>query len=216
MILPRNPNEWGGDPRFELEERIAILACARREDPAKPSRETCAQAVAELRERWLDVPGEAETTTTATTPPAEREQPTSAPPGPPAATAMPEPATTAEPPEVVLLAFGGRDYDDRERLFAALDKSAAMFKPTVLRHGAAPGADSLAGEWARSRGLTEQAMPADWDQHGQAAGPMRNSAMLTREPFPVAAVGFPGGRGTADMAAKCKAAGVRLWMLKAR
>ncbi len=69
---------------------------------------------------------------------------------------------------------------------------------SVVIHGNAPGADSLAGEWARARGVPVEAYPAEWDLYGRAAGHLRNRQMLD-EGEPDIVIAFPGGRGTADM-----------------
>lgn len=120
----------------------------------------------------------------------------------------------------VLLVFGGRNFGLRqgevEFLNETLDRVARRMEILTVRHGAARGADTLAGKWAMSRGIISEPMPANWGELGKRAGPIRNKAMLERDPKPVAAVGFPGGEGTADMAEKCRIAGVPLWMPKPR
>ncbi|ATI15672.1 hypothetical protein [Bordetella phage vB_BbrM_PHB04] len=108
-----------------------------------------------------------------------------------------------------LLVCGGRDYADREAVFAALDRVHAKRPVTLLIHGAARGADSLADDWARARGVPRDPHPADWATHGRRAGPLRNRKMLELKPDGV--VAFPGGRGTADMADAARAAGVPVW-----
>lgn len=107
-----------------------------------------------------------------------------------------------------VLICGGRDYSDYSALCAALDALLVNKLPdVVIIHGAAPGADSLAGQYAADRGLACEAFPADWQTHGRAAGPIRNARMLA-EGKPDAVVAFPGGRGTANMIAQAEAAGV--------
>lgn len=80
---------------------------------------------------------------------------------------------------------------------------------TTLIHGGAPGADALAATWAIEHDITCSTYVADWFKHGRAAGPIRNEAMLI-EGRPDCVVAFPGGRGTADMVRRAKAAGVRV------
>lgn len=93
---------------------------------------------------------------------------------------------------------GGRYFRDRERIFAVLDTYHADHGPIgVIAHGDAPGADRLAGAWALERGVSIWTYPAEWDRHGKAAGPIRNSEMLRDGPDVV--IAFPGGRGTRDM-----------------
>ena len=49
--------------------------------------------------------------------------------------------------------------------------------------------------------------PADWKVRGRAAGHIRNQQMLD-EGRPHLVVAFPGGRGTADMVRRARAAGI--------
>ena len=104
-----------------------------------------------------------------------------------------------------VLVFGGRDYNDRIAIFAELDK----LKPSLVIHGGCRGADRIAGAWARLAGVREQVFFADWETHGNAAGPIRNQRMID-EGRPDIALGFPGGNGTADMARRARAAGVEV------
>jgi hypothetical protein len=70
-------------------------------------------------------------------------------------------------------------------------------------HGNQIGADLLAGQWAKSKGLKVAWYRADWHGYGKAAGPVRN-ARIVAEGKPHLVVAFPGGKGTADMIAKAK------------
>ncbi len=108
-----------------------------------------------------------------------------------------------------VLITGGRSYADRATVFRELDKLHAETTITVLIHGAATGADTLADSWAKSRGVEVIACPADWSRHGRAAGPIRNKAMLT-DHAPELLVAFPGGRGTANMISQARAAGLKI------
>jgi hypothetical protein len=108
---------------------------------------------------------------------------------------------------VTVLVCGGRDFLDEVAVFDVLDEIHRKSTISKLVHGAARGADYLAGSWARNRGVTEVKCPADWSIHGKAAGPIRNRAML-RDYSPELVVAFPGGKGTADMLAAASAAGV--------
>lgn len=77
--------------------------------------------------------------------------------------------------------------------------------PTVI-HGAAKGADRLAGEWAAYQGINVIEVPAEWDKYGKRAGFLRNQKMLTYEPDLV--VAFPGGAGTKMMIDLARGKGV--------
>lgn len=104
-----------------------------------------------------------------------------------------------------ILVCGGRNFKDRVTVFTALDFYANGAERII--HGNAPGADRLAEEWAEGRGIWCVAYSADWQKHGKAAGPLRNQMMLDME-RPSLVVAFPGGRGTADMIARARKAGV--------
>lgn len=106
-----------------------------------------------------------------------------------------------------VIVCGGRDYSDAHRLYAVLNEIHANRTITVLAHGCAPGADTLADQWAKANGVTIDPYPADWSKHGKAAGPIRNSKMLASV-CPDLVIAFPGNRGTADMVGKAKSAGV--------
>jgi hypothetical protein len=106
-----------------------------------------------------------------------------------------------------LVVTGGRDYCNTARIFAALDELHARKPVTVLIEGEARGVDVRAKAWARQRGIAFDPFPADWDNLGPAAGPIRNGWMIDLGK-PDFALVFPGGTGTADMLGKVKAAGI--------
>lgn len=103
---------------------------------------------------------------------------------------------------------GGRDYQDRRRVYSVLDEMHARTPITALIHGNARGADSLANDWAAGKVKTLTFNPL-WEEHGKSAGPKRNQKMLD-EGKPDLVVAFPGGRGTADMIARAEAAAVKV------
>ncbi len=97
----------------------------------------------------------------------------------------------------VAIVCGGRYFKDRPRLSRRLGLLHELHRFTEIIHGAATGADSLAGEWARNAGVPETRVPADWNRFGRAAGFWRNQKMLDLRPAMV--VAFPGGNGTQNM-----------------
>jgi hypothetical protein len=56
--------------------------------------------------------------------------------------------------------------------------SAMEYRPDEVIHGGARGVDTAAGQWAREHGAYERVFPADWDEHGKAAGMIRNREMV--------------------------------------
>jgi len=115
--------------------------------------------------------------------------------------------TPAEPRRIIVC--GRRQYADRDRVFAVLDMLHAECPIVVVAHGGALGADRLAADWAMLRVVPTSAYIAQWERDGRAAGPIRNQRMLD-EAKPSLVVAFLGGRGTADMVRRARAAGVKV------
>ena len=112
-----------------------------------------------------------------------------------------------------VLVCGGRNYTDRQRVRGVLDFVEHLGDaPLVIIHGGAGGADRYAGGWATLRLRECIVYQADWKTHGKAAGPLRNQRMLV-EGKPDLVVVFEGGRGTADMVRRAKAAGVEIMFI---
>lgn len=105
------------------------------------------------------------------------------------------------------LICGGRDFADQ----ALMDKAlrALILHPTdaVVIHGMARGADLMAAKWGMDHGAAIEGYPADWVAQPKAAGPIRNQMMLDKGK-PDVVIAFPGGRGTADMVRRSRAAQV--------
>jgi hypothetical protein len=108
-----------------------------------------------------------------------------------------------------VLVCGGRDYHDRARVFAVLDKLHAEVGIDVIIEGGAKGADQLAAIWSDKPGVDLERFEADWENQGSFAGPMRNRRMLEIGQ-PDLVVAFPGGRGTANMIRQARKAGVEV------
>lgn len=123
--------------------------------------------------------------------------------------------------ELRILICGGRNYDDRTYFYHFMDRVLETIRGTgesqkrdvVIIHGAARGADSLADDYGRERGLRVIRYPADWETHGRSAGAIRNKLMLT-DGDPHVIVAFKGGRGTQNMIQQGKKAGVPVYEVK--
>lgn len=107
-----------------------------------------------------------------------------------------------------LLVCGDRRWDQRQFLYETLDEYEGV---EVVIEGEAAGADSMARDWATSRGIPVRAFPAQWDAHGRAAGHIRNAQML-REGKPDIVVAFHNdierSKGTKHMVAIARKAGI--------
>jgi hypothetical protein len=88
-----------------------------------------------------------------------------------------------------LLVFGTRTFSNRESLYQILDDFDRGQRVSLVIEGEAPGADTLARDWANSRGIEVAKFPAAWDIHGRAAGPIRNRQMVMQGK-PDTAIGF--------------------------
>jgi hypothetical protein len=113
-----------------------------------------------------------------------------------------------------VLVCGGRDFGDTGLLRRTLDGVNRDPGIAMVIHGAARGADTLAGVWAVANRVPEIRCPADWLRHGRSAGILRNQQMLD-EHNPNLVIAFPGGRGTADMAARAEEQGIMVWRIEA-
>jgi len=93
-----------------------------------------------------------------------------------------------------LIIFGSRsfvdDYFDKNtgdtiltgnyQLLSTIVESCKCYKDGLITEeicGMAKGADMLGRKWAMSKGIPVREMPAQWNDFGLAAGPIRNDAM---------------------------------------
>ena len=109
-----------------------------------------------------------------------------------------------------VLVCGCRDYVDVVHVFDVLDD----LDPKIIVHGDCRGADRLADEWARFHKKEVRRYPANWQDYGRFAGPLRNAEMLEKE-TPDLVVAFPGGTGTANMVKLARDAGVKVMEIEA-
>lgn len=108
-----------------------------------------------------------------------------------------------------VIVCGGRAYDDWRKVTEVLNGIHAATPIKHLFHGNAQGADTLCAIWASHiPEVNAHAVAAQWKKYGNKAGPIRNQKMLENNPDLV--VAFPGGRGTADMVRRAKAASVHV------
>lgn len=79
------------------------------------------------------------------------------------------------PPRKRILICGDRNYKDWLKVQDYLN---TISRTTIIIHGGARGADSLAGNLATSLNMKVIKFPAEWDKYGKAAGVLRNQQML--------------------------------------
>ena len=75
---------------------------------------------------------------------------------------------------VKVVVCGGREFNDKGFIFSELDRLHRDFRFSQVIEGAARGVDTIAGAWARARGLELVEFPADWKNEGRHAALSRN------------------------------------------
>lgn len=109
---------------------------------------------------------------------------------------------------------GSRHFRDQAVLNAAMDVADACgIVPTLVLSGCAQGVDRMGERWAEHRHRNPRPAverhPAEWEKHGKAAGPMRNSEMVNNADALVAL--WDGeSSGTADILRKARVRGLRI------
>lgn len=106
---------------------------------------------------------------------------------------------------------GSRDFDDFPRLTRVLDGIKALeFR---LVSGGARGADRLAEDYARMRGIDIIVLPAEWEKHGLSAGKRRNQLIVN---VADAMIAFWDGRskGTKDVMLRARIKGIPVHVVR--
>lgn len=117
-----------------------------------------------------------------------------------------------------ILVTGSREWTDRTAIERELKRFPAG---TILVHGGARGADSIADEIGRKLGFVVRPYPVpdeEWTRLGKKAGVLRNSRMLHEEHPDKDGIPINGGlaftpdlersRGTRDMVRKARSVGI--------
>lgn len=116
-----------------------------------------------------------------------------------------------------IIIAGGRDFSDYKLLEDSVMQWIADFhgfdyeQVAVLTGltGAAKGADALGVKFAQKYFIEDIAFPADWNKHGKAAGPIRNTEMARSATHCICFWDCE-SKGTRDMIRKAKNAGLKL------
>ena len=108
-----------------------------------------------------------------------------------------------------LIVCGGREYSNADTINRALSAAHERTGIAMIITGGAKGADALAARWAHANAIPYLTAPANWERHGDAAGPIRNQWMLDQDVDGV--IAFPGGAGTKHMCEIARKAGVPVW-----
>ena len=108
---------------------------------------------------------------------------------------------------------GGRDFDDYIKLKKSCDRLLANKDNIEIVSGTAKGADIIGERYADLWGYKLTRFPADWDQHGKAAGHIRNRQMAE---YADALIIFWDGssRGSRNMIDEAKKKGLQIRVIE--
>jgi len=112
---------------------------------------------------------------------------------------------------VRVLITGSRDWIETDPIWSALGMLQVRTWPLTLTvvHGACPtGVDAIAADCCRNWAVFAEIHPADWQRHGKAAGPIRNSEMVARGASVCLAFIRNASRGATDCADRAERAGI--------
>lgn len=78
-----------------------------------------------------------------------------------------------------LIIAGSRSITDKRVVRTAIEDGDLCFGPVdeIVHGDCSRGVDAVADEIARDMGFDVKRMPAEWDEHGKRAGPIRNGEM---------------------------------------
>ncbi len=119
-----------------------------------------------------------------------------------------------------ILFCGDRNWNDYHTIREVISQLVSQYGDEIaIIHGAARGADHMAGQAALAEELTVWSEPAKWAKHGKAAGPIRNVLMCSRyKPHLVIAIhaDLSSSKGTKSMVDTARIAGVPVICIASR
>lgn len=104
---------------------------------------------------------------------------------------------------------GSRTITDYGTVEQAIIESGFYISEVVS--GKAKGVDTLGEQWATKNGLPIEAFPANWDEYGKSAGPIRNKEMAEYADALIA-VWDGNSRGTQHMIITAVQAGLKVYI----
>jgi len=122
-----------------------------------------------------------------------------------------------------ILVTGSRRWTDFRTIYDALDLEYAAWLPHrtpgelfIVVHGKAKGADTIAKEWAQTKGgyAREKGVAANWDLLGLFAGEERNARMVAEGANKCLAFPIGIARGTRNCMRLAREAGIPVEVFK--
>lgn len=109
-----------------------------------------------------------------------------------------------------VLICGSRDWTDESSIRTAFVELRDIGERPhqFILVGDCRGADQIASKVAPEFGFEVEHYPAKWDQHGKAAGPIRNQRMIAQNPEIVLAFTCKTSGGTWDTIRRAVVAGI--------
>lgn len=127
-------------------------------------------------------------------------------------------------PYAVVIVAGSREFDDYRFMRRILDHHTFFYDRITVKHGGAPGADTLADRWGHHWWHLVQTHRPQYRSHGDKQAPIiRNAEMVKETVAEVEKEGAAGvlvafwngkSHGTADIIDKAKRAGLRVIEVK--
>ena len=115
-----------------------------------------------------------------------------------------------------VLITGSRTWEDEESVRFEIAGLTMLHPGLVVVHGACPkGADAMAAKACRDIGIRQEPHPADWQQHGKAAGFRRNAEMVALGADVCLAFIMGGSKGATHCADLAEKAGIPTMRLTA-
>lgn len=115
---------------------------------------------------------------------------------------------------MILICTGGRYYKETEKVERVLTNALKIYGDWLqVFVGDASGADYLVREWCKEHNVKCTVFKAQWNKHGNPAGPIRNKTMVDAALHiadKVAGVVFPGNNGTAHCRDYMKSQGIKV------
>lgn len=108
---------------------------------------------------------------------------------------------------------GSREIEDFDFVKSVLDRHLGPYVDgsLVVLTGAARGVDTLAERWCEYNLVTYERWRADWEKNGKAAGPLRNSEMVTKGRADLLVAIWDGlSKGTKDAITKARRHGLKV------
>ena len=117
-------------------------------------------------------------------------------------------------PKGTRVAFaGGKEYQDYDAIWKALDSTLNRHPDMVLVHGGAPGSEEIASKWAINRKVSQIVCKPDWAAHQKAAPFKRNDDILKLDI--IGLIAAPGTGITDNLVDKVRENGIMVYKLVA-